>query len=84
MFMRPGFAALVARKETHVPDRNANPEFVMADIHDADMWYQSTTGTRREIGSAGTIRDVAICGNPYPTRLYTHRFGLQLTLNMDW
>ncbi|KAG6808437.1 hypothetical protein H0H87_012936, partial [Tephrocybe sp. NHM501043] len=82
MFLRPGFAKTVARKESHVPNRNHDPEYTMTDLSDGNMWYQGRTGVRREVGSAGTIQDVPIVNGP-TIPLYMHRFGLQLTLNMN-
>ena len=83
MFMRPGFAALVERRPENRPGRNKDESFVMNDICDGDMWYRSTTNSMRECGTTGTIRDVPIPGQEMK-HLYTHRFGLQLTLNTDW
>jgi hypothetical protein len=84
MFMRPGFTKLVERKVDHQPGRNSDEDFLMKDMHDGEMWYRSTTGTTREIGSMGTIHDTPSNGAEIPTKLFFHRFGLQLTLNTDW
>ncbi|RDB30064.1 hypothetical protein Hypma_014106 [Hypsizygus marmoreus] len=83
MFMRPGFAKSVSRKPEDVPGRNNNKDFIMTDMSDGEMWYKSTTGTRREVGSSGTVRDMPN-GTAPNAKLYMHRFGLQLTLNTDW
>jgi hypothetical protein len=84
MFMRPGFAKMVEKKVDHQPGRNLDENFVMKDIHDGDMWYETTTGTVREVGDRGTVRDIPGNGQPEATKLSSHRFGLQLTINMDW
>jgi hypothetical protein len=83
MFLRPGFAKLVERKPEHQPGRNSDVDFIMKDISDGEMWYKDDTRTIRQVGSQGTIRDVSIDGNPI-TKLYSRRFGLQITLNLDW
>ncbi|KII92119.1 hypothetical protein PLICRDRAFT_461608 [Plicaturopsis crispa FD-325 SS-3] len=83
MFMRPGFAKKVEKKPEHTPGRNNNEDFVMTDMQDGEAWYRNTTGTVREVGDRGTVRDVPGNGDPMPTRLFSHRFGLQLTINMD-
>ena len=82
MFMQPGFAKMVERKANHLPGPNDDENFIMKDIHDGDMWYKNTTGMVREVGNRGTVRDVA--NGQLPTKLFSHRFGLQITVNMDW
>ncbi|KII86134.1 hypothetical protein PLICRDRAFT_115269 [Plicaturopsis crispa FD-325 SS-3] len=82
MFMRPGFAKKVEKKPEHQAGRNADEDFVMKDMHDGDAWYSNTTGTSREIGNRGTVRDVPTDGLQ-AIKLSSHRFGLQLTINMD-
>jgi hypothetical protein len=84
MFLRPGFAQMVARKPDQRPGRNNDNDFVMKDLSDGDMWYQSTVGTTRQIGSQGTIRDIPLGEEDDARKLYSCRFGLQLTLNTDW
>ena len=83
MFLRPGFAKMVTKNPNHQPGRNNNDDFVMKDMPDGDMWYHSSTSTRCKVGSHGTIWDVSIDGGPV-TKLFSHHFGLQLTLNTDW
>ena len=74
---------MVEKRPEHQPGRNEDEDFVMKDIPDAEMWYRSTTGTVHQQGSHGTIRDHSINGEE-PTKLYTHRSGLQMTINTDW
>jgi hypothetical protein len=83
MFLRRGFAQMVEKKPEHQPGRNEDDDFVMRDVPDGEMWYRSTTGTTRQQGNQGTIRDIPINGQG-STKLYSHCFGLQLTLNTDW
>lgn len=84
MFSRPGFGEKVRRQVTRTPGRNANEDFLMRDIFDGEMWYKSTTGTKRQQGNRGTVRDISVDGREQPTRLYTQEYGLQFTLNLDW
>ncbi|KAF9461452.1 hypothetical protein BDZ94DRAFT_1371533 [Collybia nuda] len=79
-----GFAALVERRPHHQPGRNSDEDFIMKDMPDGKMWYYSTTRTKREVGNLGTVRDTPNSAEELPTKLFSHRFGLQLTLNTDW
>ncbi|TFK59244.1 hypothetical protein BDN72DRAFT_946510 [Pluteus cervinus] len=83
MFLRPGFAKAVERKAGAVPGRNTAEDFVMEDISHGEMWYRSTTATKRQQGGDGTIRDIGINGG-LGVPLHERKYGLQLTINLDW
>lgn len=74
---------MVEKRPEHQPGRNEDEDFVRRDMPNAEMWYRSTIGTVRQLeqGSHGTIGDRSINGEE-PTKLYIHRFGLQLTLTV--
>ena len=59
-------------------------DFIMKDMHNGEMWYRSTIGTRCKVRNHGTICDISENGDAVPIPLYTCWFGLQLTLNTDW
>jgi len=82
-FMRPGFAAMIRDSRGQHGGHNDDPDFVMADIYDGAAWGRCYTNTVREVGDLGSIRDVSRDGGE-PEKLTSHRFGLHLTLNMDW
>lgn len=84
MFMRPGFAKMVAKKPEHQPGRNDDDNYIMRDLPDAEMWYRSTIGTVREVGDQGTVCDVPDNGAAFPQKLFSRLYGLQLSLNTDW
>lgn len=84
MFLRPGFATSLRDSRDEAIDKNSYEDFVMRDIHDAEAWNDSHTGSARHIGENGTIKDMALEGQPPPKNLSSHRYGLHLTMNGDW
>ncbi|KAF9455619.1 hypothetical protein BDZ94DRAFT_1316026 [Collybia nuda] len=56
----------------------------MKEMPDGEMWYYSATKTKHEVGSMGTICDMPNNNDGILTKLFSHQFGLQLTLNTDW
>ncbi|KAG1737090.1 uncharacterized protein EDB91DRAFT_1249737 [Suillus paluster] len=58
----------------------------MTDIHDGTLWHELETNTVREIGELGTVHDCPqdLDNGPTATKLTEHRYGLHLTLNIDW
>ncbi|GBE87684.1 hypothetical protein SCP_1103610 [Sparassis crispa] len=66
------------------PGHNRDEDFVMEDIYDSDMLFRLTTGTIREINSAGTVRDRPREDGQEPVKLTSHRYGLALSMNLDW
>ncbi|KAG1760475.1 hypothetical protein EDD22DRAFT_990093 [Suillus occidentalis] len=84
MFMRPGFAKSIRDSRHDQPRRNDDEDFVMTDMHDGTLWHELETNTIREIGELGTIRDRPQDNRPIATKITEHRYGLHLTLNIDW
>ncbi|KAG1774897.1 hypothetical protein EV702DRAFT_1237500 [Suillus placidus] len=84
MFMRPGFAKSIRDSRHDQPRRNDDEDFVMTDMHDGTLWHELETNTIREIGELGTIRDCPQDNRPMATKITEHRYGLHLTLNIDW
>lgn len=84
MFMRPGFAKSIRDSRQDQPRRNDDDDYVMTDIHDGTLWHELETNTVRETGELGTVRDRPQDNGPTATKLTEHRYGLHLTLNIDW
>ncbi|KAG2757569.1 hypothetical protein P692DRAFT_20711205 [Suillus brevipes Sb2] len=84
MFMRPGFAKSVRDSRQDHPGQNEDEDYVMTDMHDGMLWHELETNTVREIGELGTVRDRPQDNQPATTKLTEHRYGLHLTLNIDW
>jgi hypothetical protein len=84
MFMRPGFAKSIRDSRHDQPRRNDDEDFVMTDMHDGTLWHELETNTIREIGELGIIRDRPQDNRPIATKITEHRYGLHLTLNIDW
>lgn len=84
MMMRPGFAASLRDNRNRPAVRNANENFVMTDIYDGDAWNEQETGTVRELGDNGAVRDVLGKGVAASRNLNDRRYGLHLTVNRDW
>jgi hypothetical protein len=83
MVRRKGFRKLVRDSRGTPVHQNANENFVMTDMHDADIWHDLRTGIKREIGNYGTIRDTPL-GEDTEHKLTDFRFGLHLSINLDW
>ncbi|KAG1736440.1 uncharacterized protein EDB91DRAFT_1250062 [Suillus paluster] len=58
----------------------------MTDIHDGTLWHELEMNTVHEIGELGTVcdRPQDLDNGPTATKLTKHRYGLHLTLNIDW
>ncbi|KAG1749066.1 uncharacterized protein EDB91DRAFT_1244855 [Suillus paluster] len=56
----------------------------MTDMHNGMLWHELETNTVHEIGELGTICDRPQDNQPATTKLTKHRYGLHLTLNIDW
>ncbi|KAG2335647.1 hypothetical protein BDR05DRAFT_898020, partial [Suillus weaverae] len=86
MFMRPGFAKSIRDSRQDQPRRNDDDDYVMTDIHDGTLWHELETNTVHEIGELGTVHDRPqdLDNGPTATKLTKHRYGLHLTLNIDW
>lgn len=56
----------------------------MTNMHDSMLWHELETNTVCEIGELGTVRDRPQDNQPATTKLTEHRYGLHLTLNIDW
>ncbi|KAG2050544.1 hypothetical protein BDR06DRAFT_998615 [Suillus hirtellus] len=84
MFMQPGFAKSVQDSRQDHPGQNEDEDYVMTDMHDGMLWHELKTNTVREIGKLGTVHDRPQDNQPATTKLTEHRYGLHLTLNIDW
>ncbi|KAG2346616.1 hypothetical protein BDR05DRAFT_974579 [Suillus weaverae] len=84
MFMRPGFAKSIRDSRHDQPRRNDDEDFVMTDMHDGTLWHELEMNTIREIGELGTIHDCPQDNRPMAMKITEHRYGLHLTLNIDW
>jgi hypothetical protein len=84
MMMRPGFAKSLRDNHAHQPGRNDDDDFIMTDMPDGDAWHEQETGTVRELGDHGTVRDSAPDGGPEPQNLNDRRYGLHFSFNGDW
>ncbi|EIW77947.1 hypothetical protein CONPUDRAFT_61597 [Coniophora puteana RWD-64-598 SS2] len=84
MFMRPGFANMIRDSRADVPNRNHDKEFIMKDMHDGSLWHELDTHTVREVSEHGHVRDRPEDGRETAPKLSSHRFGLVLTMNVDW
>ena len=83
MLRRKGFRKLIRDSRNTPLNQNENDDFIMTDIHDANLWHQLRTGIKREIGNYGTVRDVPV-GENSERKLTDWRFGLHLIVNIDW
>ncbi|KAM6493648.1 hypothetical protein JOM56_010009 [Amanita muscaria] len=80
---RKGFRKLFYDSRSSPAGLNNDDDYVMTDIYDGDAWYELKANCRREVGNLGTVRDVPD-NNACDERLTTHRFGLHLSVNLDW
>ncbi|KAI0044241.1 hypothetical protein FA95DRAFT_1497378 [Auriscalpium vulgare] len=79
---RKGFRKLIRDSRNRPVQQNNDDNFVMTDMYDADIWHELQTGIQREVGNLGSIRDAPI--NDSEGRLADCRFGLHLSVNLDW
>jgi hypothetical protein len=80
---RKGFRKLVRDSRNTPLHQNADENFVMTDMHDGEIWHDLRTGIERQVGNFGTIRDVPANGHT-EHKLTDFRFGLHLSINLDW
>jgi hypothetical protein len=83
MFRRKGFSKMIRDSRQKPIHQNDDENFLMTDMYDGELWHDLKTGIQREVGDLGTVRD-----SPAPgveeLGLTSHRFGLHLTVNLDW
>ncbi|EAU86909.2 hypothetical protein CC1G_10800 [Coprinopsis cinerea okayama7 len=84
MMCRPGFASMLRDSRDTPTNANDDPNFLMRDMHDGSIWHDLKTQIHRETGNLGSVRDVPGEGEAGPRRLTEHRFGLHMSVNIDW
>ncbi|GBE82298.1 hypothetical protein SCP_0406820 [Sparassis crispa] len=84
MMMHPGFARSLCDFCSHQAGRNNDEDYQMEDIYDGDMLFKLQTGTVWEVNSMGTVRDRLCENGANATKLVSHRYGLALSMNLDW
>jgi hypothetical protein len=83
MVHRKGFGRRLRESRNSPRNQNDDPDFVMKDIHDGMLWHKLKTQIYREVGDQGTVHDVGNDGAE-GTRLVDHRYGLHMSVNIDW
>ncbi|KAF8968992.1 hypothetical protein BDZ97DRAFT_1754924 [Flammula alnicola] len=83
MVRRKGFRRLVRDSRNTPSNQNSDPDFIMKDMHDGNIWHDLETGIKREVGNLGTVRDVPNAPGT-KKKLTDHRFGLHMNINLDW
>ncbi|KAF8968598.1 hypothetical protein BDZ97DRAFT_1916032 [Flammula alnicola] len=82
MVRRKGFRRIVRDSRNTPSDQNSDPNFVMKDMYDGNIWHDLKTGIKREVGNLGTVRDVSIAPGS-EKKLTDYRFGLHMNINLD-
>ncbi|KAE9404131.1 hypothetical protein BT96DRAFT_989625 [Gymnopus androsaceus JB14] len=83
MVRRKGFRKLIRDSRNSPEHQNNNTSFMMTDMSDGSIWHELKTGIKREQGNLGHVRDVPRSEGS-EKKLTDHRFGLHLTVNLDW
>ncbi|KAG1725027.1 hypothetical protein EDB19DRAFT_1897829 [Suillus lakei] len=78
------FVKLIRDSRHDQPQCNDDEDFIMTDMHDGTLWHELETNTIHEIGELGTIRDCPQDNRPMAMKIMEHRYGLHLTLNINW
>ena len=83
MFIHPDFVAALRKPEldSNRPDREDDD--LMFDIHDGRTWREGEVGLRRVFPPNGLPYDEEIIPGAR-TKLMTCKWGLQVTINLDW
>lgn len=81
MLRRKGFRKLIRDSRGTPQGQNDDDSFLMTDMHDGSMWHNLRTNIKRETGDYGTVRDTS---NGMGAYLTDHRFGLHMSVNLDW
>jgi hypothetical protein len=80
---RKGFRKLIRDSRNTPIGNNDDDNYLMTDMHDGEIWHDLKTGIKREVGNLGTVRDIAT-GEDTERRISEHRFGLHMSINIDW
>ncbi|TEB20556.1 hypothetical protein FA13DRAFT_1644436 [Coprinellus micaceus] len=83
MVRRKGYRKKFRDSRNRPTRQNNDPNFVMKDIYDGEMWDSLKTGINWERGDRDSVRDVGRGGGE-GENLSSHRYGLHMTVNLDW
>ncbi|EJD36235.1 hypothetical protein AURDEDRAFT_74418 [Auricularia subglabra TFB-10046 SS5] len=84
MMLRPGFADKIRDSRNDDPGLYDDPDFVKEGMHHGLIWHTVRTRTRRMFDATGNFYDVPVNEDGQQPPLTSHRFGLHLTITMDW